>query len=109
MADPEILLRDPKLKANPYPLFARLRSEKPVCRARGIMRDFWLVTRYDDVVLVLKDNRLAANRFNARTGGPTVLEKIIFSVYGPLLTNMLGADEPDHGRLRGLVHQAFTM
>src|SRR3982750_308382 len=105
----EIVLRDPELKANPYPVFSRLRPESPVCRARGVTRSFWLVTRYDDVVLVLKDNRFAANRKNAPAPSRGMLEKIIFRIYGPLLTNMLATDDPDHARLRGLVHQAFTM
>ena len=56
----EIVLRDQGLKANPYPVFSRLRRDSPVCRARGVTRSFWLVTRYDDVVFVLKDNRFAA-------------------------------------------------
>jgi cytochrome P450 PksS len=105
----EIVLRDPQLKANPYPLFARLRRESPVCRTRGVTRYFWLVTRYDDVVFVLKDAQFAANRKNAPVPGRSLIEKLIFRIYGPIITNMLGADEPDHGRLRGLVHQAFTM
>jgi len=104
-----IVLRDPQLKANPYPLFARLRREAPVCLARGVTRSFWLVTRYDDVIFVLKDSRFAANRKNAPTPPRRGIEKLIFHIYGPLLTNMLGSDEPDHGRLRALVHQAFTM
>jgi cytochrome P450 len=33
-----------------------------VCRARGVTPCFWLVTRYDDVVFVLKDNQFAADR-----------------------------------------------
>src|SRR3954462_4172660 len=101
----EIVLRDPELKANPYPVFSRLRRDSPVCRARGVTRSFWLVTRYDDVVLVLKDNRFAANRKNAPAPGRGMLEKIVFRIYGPLLTNMLDTDDPDHARLRGLVHR----
>ena len=105
----EIVLRDPGLKANPYPLFARLRRETPVCLARGMTRSFWLVTRYDDVIFVLKDPQFANNRKNSPAPPRRAIEKLIFRVYGPLLTNMLGSDEPDHGRLRALVHQAFTM
>ena len=108
-ATPEILLRDPQLKANPYPLFARLRRESPICRARGVTRSFWLVTRYDDAVSVLKDNRIVADRKNAPLPPRTLVEKAIHRVYGPLLRNMLGSDDPDHARLRALVHQAFTM
>jgi len=107
-ATTEIVLRDPQLKANPYPLFARLRRESPVCRARGITRNFWLVTRYDDVLFVLQDNRFAADRRNAPLPPRGLIERLIFQIYGPILRNMLGRDDPDHGRLRGLVQQAFT-
>jgi cytochrome P450 len=108
MADAnEIVLCDPKLKANPYELYARLRREAPVCRARGTARCFWLVTRYDDVVFVLKDSGFATNRIQAQIRR-SLIEKLILCAYRPLLTNMLGSDEPDHGRLRGLVNQAFT-
>jgi cytochrome P450 PksS len=68
-----------------------------------------MVTRYDDVVFVLKDNRFAANRKNAPVPGRGLIEKLIFGIYGPIVTNMLSTDDRDHGRLRGLVHQAFTM
>src|SRR5438552_16430485 len=105
----QIVLRDPQLKANPYPVYARYRREMPVCRARGATRHFWLVTRYDDVLFVLKNNQFAANRNNVAEAGRSLIEKLIFRIYGPIMTNMLASDEPDHGRLRGLVNQAFTM
>src|SRR4051812_15144375 len=105
----EMVLRGPALKANPYPAFFILGRNSPGGRPRGVTRSFWLVTRYEDVVFVLKDNRFAANRKNAPAPGRGMLEKIVFRIYGPLLTNMLATDDPDHARLRGLVHQAFTM
>src|SRR5947199_2554773 len=105
----EIVLRDPELKANPYPVFSRLRRESPVCRARGVTRSFWLVTRYDDVAFVLKDNRFVADRRNAPLPARSTVEKVIHRIYGPILRNMLGSDDPDPPRLRGLVQQAFTM
>lgn len=105
----EILLRDPQLKADPYPVFARLRREAPVCRGRGVTRMYWVVTRYDDVVTVLNDRRFVADRRNAPVPAATLIEKLVFRIYGPLLRNMLGSDNPDHARLRRLVQQAFTM
>jgi cytochrome P450 len=95
-----------EFKANPFPFYARLRAEQPVCHvdialAPGI-REAWLVTRYDDVVAVLKDSRFAKNRENAATK-PWLPEFV-----KPLERNMLDLDEPDHGRLRTLVHKAFT-
>jgi cytochrome P450 len=36
-----------RLDADPYPIYARLRSEAPVCRIPAV--DTWFVTRWDDV------------------------------------------------------------
>ena len=102
-------LRDPLVKANPYPLYARFRAEAPVCRFKGIGRHFWLITRYEDVVTVLKDPRFSTDRRNIDAGPPvTRLERTIGRVYGALLWNMLNRDEPEHGRLRSFVHKAFS-
>ncbi len=50
-------LASPTFKANPYPFYARLRAEAPVyrftLRALG-KRNGWLVSRYADVLSVLK-------------------------------------------------------
>ena len=106
---PQVDLFDPTFKANPYPTYAELRSEAPVYRAelpdgRGV----WLVTRYDDVVAVLKDERFAKDWRSAMT--PEQLAQIppIPEVMKPLSENMLDKDPPDHQRLRRLVSKAFT-
>src|SRR5260370_33627561 len=44
---------DPATVADPYPVYARLRAEAPVCHVEG--DDVWAVSRYDDVVRVLRD------------------------------------------------------
>jgi cytochrome P450 len=106
---PQVDLFDPTFKANPYRTYAELRSEAPVYRAelpdgRGV----WLVTRYDDVVAVLKDERFAKDWRSAMT--PEQLAQIppIPEVMKPLSENMLDKDPPDHERLRRLVSKAFT-
>jgi len=68
----------------------------------------WLVTRYDDVVAVLKDERFAKDWRSAMT--PEQLAQIppIPEVMKPLSENMLDKDPPDHERLRRLVSKAFT-
>lgn len=95
-----------EFKADPFPFYARLRAEQPVCRVTvplmpGI-NEAWLVTRYDDVVTVLKDNRFAKSRLHASK------KPWLPSFAKPLERNMLDLDEPDHTRLRTLVHKAFT-
>ena len=93
-------LARPHFKANPYPLYARLRTEAPVCPTRLLRRPTWLVTRYPDVFAALKDERLLKDwrpvtRWLHRFGGA-------------ITQHMLNQDGPDHTRLRTLVHKAFT-
>ncbi len=80
-----------------------------MCRVRlgrGVYA--WLLSRYDDVLSAFKDPRLASNRENAPTQNRPLKEDLLHRLFGALNRNMLGSDEPDHGRLRGLVQQAFT-
>ncbi|MCH8901571.1 MAG: cytochrome P450 [Chloroflexi bacterium] len=96
----------PEVRANPYPLYHQLREEEPVHWSE--LMEAWVLTRYDDVSALLKDSRFSAdrrkanNRF-AREAAARIEE-------GPLAnaTTMLGADPPEHTRLRGLVSKAFT-
>ncbi len=94
-------LASPQFKANPYPFYARLRTEAPVYPTRALSRQVWLVTRYDDVLQVLKDERFA-NDWSPRM--PWVLLRFA----KPLTRGMLNRDAPDHTRLRTLVNKAFT-
>jgi cytochrome P450 len=48
----------PQFKANPFPLVASLRASQPVFRT--VLSDktpVWLLTRYEDVATLLKDER----------------------------------------------------
>jgi cytochrome P450 len=105
----DVDLTTPQFKADPYPLYARLRAEAPVCRVRIGHRQFaWLITRYDDVLAALKDERLVKDRRNApATDGPAWGARVRW-LFGPLMFHMLGLDEPDHTRVRSLVQEAFT-
>jgi cytochrome P450 len=96
-------LGSPLFKANPYPFYARLRAEAPVFPTRlQTGQPVWLVTRYDDVLLVLKDERFA-NDWSAKA--PWYLRS---GIAKPLTRGLLTQDPPDHTRLRTLVHKAFT-
>ncbi len=105
--DPDIA--SPEFKANPYPFYARLRAEAPVFRVRlPDKQPAWLVTRYDDVAGVLKDERFVKDRGNALTPEQSRKQPWIPNLFQPLARNMLDLDAPDHTRLRTLVHKAFT-
>jgi cytochrome P450 PksS len=105
----EIDINTPAFKANPYPFYARLRARAPVCRLLlADQQSAWLVTRYDDVLMVLKDDRFVNDPRNARTPEQAAREPWVPKTFRRLQHNMLAVDAPDHMRLRGLVHKAFT-
>ena len=94
-------LARPEFKADPHPFYARMRDEAPVFRlAIPIPGQYWLLTRYDDIVAMLKDERFSRDLLPKLPWLPRFLR--------PLLDNMLGREPPDHGRLRKLVSMAFT-
>lgn len=93
-------LATPKFKANPYPFYARMRAEAPVARTKLFGQPTWLVTRYDDVVAILRDERLLKEWHPAT--------KWLFRFAGSITRHMLNRDPPDHTRLRALVQKAFT-
>ena len=108
-AAPRVNIVSPQFKADPFPLLARLRSSEPVYRTT--LPDgtpVWLLTRYADVNALLKDERFPKNRRAALT--PEQARKLpwVPPMFRPLERNMLDLDQPDHTRLRGLVHKAFT-
>lgn len=97
-------LTEPKFRADPYPFYHQLRERTPVM----FLSDWnmWFLTRHADVSLVLKDPR-----FIHETPTRTPLDEVPPSMRA-LVENqanwMLFRDPPDHTRLRGLVHKAFT-
>ncbi len=98
-------IASPAFKADPFPFFARLRRDDPVCAipVPG-WKEAWLVTRYDDVVAVLKDERFGKDPLRAAARK----QPWIPPFFRPLTRNMLDLDAPDHTRLRALVQKAFT-
>lgn len=98
-----------EFKANPYPTYAYLREHAPVYRATlpdGL--GVWLVSRYADVVSVLKDSRFVKDIRNAMTSEELKQLPQLPEVVRDLKQNMLDLDNPDHARLRALVHKGFT-
>jgi cytochrome P450 len=97
-------LLDPEVLANPYPLYQRLREEAPVHWDPYLHA--WVVTRYEDVSLVLK------KYLAARTPDPDRLEALGMGELTPIaalmVRQMLFLDPPEHRRVRGLASAAFT-
>ncbi len=108
----EVVELDSAFFADPHALYARLREESPVARARTpVGLPVWLVTRHDDARQALNDPRLAkdADGFaQALDRHPLPPERqAVFAQ--ELSRHMLSSDPPDHTRLRKLVSRAFTM
>jgi len=104
-----IQIASPAFKADPHAIYARLRADAPVCRVRlPDKQEAWLVTRYDDVLTLLKDRRFVKEYRNAAPPGDRGGGRWVPPVFAPLLRNMLDLDDPDHSRLKMLVHKAFT-
>ncbi len=82
---------------DPYPIFDRVREEAPV---HLTPMGFWRVSRYDDVVRVLRELPAGVRTTDGRL--PAVEE-----AQGPA-EFMLEQDPPNHTRLRKLVSKAFT-
>jgi cytochrome P450 len=102
-------LASPEFKANPYPFYARLRAKEPVYRVTLPTKETaWLITRYDDAAMVLKDEGFIKDTSNALTAEQAANQPWFRKVFQPLKRNMLDLDPPDHTRLRALVHKAFT-
>jgi cytochrome P450 len=105
-------LRSAGTLENPYPVYALLRTVRPVLEMK--IPDFdgpgvWLLTRYRDVHGVLRDPRFSADRIRApmiRDNLERMPPFIQQSAVG--MRSMLIMDPPDHTRVRKLVNKAFT-
>jgi cytochrome P450 len=88
------LLNSDDVRRNPYPTYARFRTEHPVLdTGLGV----WFVFGYDDCNRLLRDRSLSVDERNALIPGP-----------GDELATLIHLDPPDHDRLRSLVQVAFT-
>lgn len=88
------------LRTDPYPVYARLREEAPVYR--NDERDYWALSRYDDVLSALRN----VQRFSSANG--PLLEPAIWGPEAHRTISFLAMDPPSHTRMRGLVSKAFT-
>lgn len=91
-------LMTPEARANPYPLYAELRHT-------GIRQvepgNMWAVSRYDDVIAVMKDPR----RFSSAGLGQGFLPPWLQR--NPVTESLVMKDPPIHTRLRARVSRAF--
>jgi cytochrome P450 len=103
-------LASPDFNSDPYPVYALLRENAPVCWSDAW--HCWLLTRHDDVVGTLNDpsgfssSRRLTAVFEAELS-PSFQDRV-----RPLIrhynTGLINTDGVDHSRLRRLVQQGFS-
>ena len=95
-------LQCPEFRRDPHPTLARLREAGPLCRVEpyGAVG----VTRYDDVVRVLKDPQLYSSA-GMNDAFPPLPGAELFSSNRTLI----GQDPPQHTKVRRLIQRAFTL
>ncbi len=81
---------------DPYATYRRLRETAPIYGAEILGRRFWVLTRYADVTVALRDPRLSSQVVSGSLLPRALVEG-----------NLLFADPPQHTRLRRLVSHAF--
>ncbi len=88
----------------PWEVFELLQREAPVYRhPEPDGRGFWALTKYDDVLAVLRDTKT----FSSEVGGAATIEDLPEDVLAAR-RNFLEFDPPKHGRYRRLISTQFT-
>jgi len=103
-------LTSPAMKHDPYPGYAELRHQTSLVRISSplVGKNVAFVTRYSDVSFILKDPRFINDGRKLPDWDDWTKKWYIPSVLKGFVNSMALKDEPDHTRLRVLVHKAFT-
>jgi cytochrome P450 len=88
-----------QLHEDPYATYAWMREHAPVYHSDE--RDFWALSRYNDVLSALRNPAL----FSSRNG--ISLEPDLWGTDATKTSFFLAMDPPEHGRLRRLVGSVF--
>jgi pimeloyl-[acyl-carrier protein] synthase len=103
-------LGHPGFVNNPYPLYSWLRERQPV--RKDPLAPVWVLTRYDDVVAMLRDPRFKKDPFEAERLPRLVRKQLGVAAEESRVDqeaiSMLFLDPPAHTRVRGVFSRAFT-
>lgn len=102
MTTPEVPAYDPfsyAIHDDPYPTFAWMREHTPLYRNEE--RDFWALSRHEDVVAALR----APTLFSSRNG--ISLEPDLWGPDAAKTSGFLAMDPPEHGAMRKLTGAVF--
>lgn len=83
---------DHSIQANPYPYYEWMRLHAPILKTRTPAGDAWFLSRYRDVVGVLRNPKL----FSSEVYDQELAPQVLFM------------DNPDHNRMRSAVAHVFT-
>lgn len=100
----EIDLFDPRTQEDWYPAYAWLREHRPVYQIPGTQ--LFVLTRYEDIVAVVRNSDLFSNQAELHGGEPLLLHAEARSIYqerGWPRSFPLAVDPPDHRKYRSLV------
>ena len=98
---PRVNILAPDFRADPYPVYARLRREAPVSLVDPV--GMWAISRYEDALHVLKNPQLFSSRGIMAATEPPWLGRT-----NPVSDSLIAIDPPRHTHLRALVNRAFT-
>lgn len=97
---------DPAVRADPYPVFQRLREEDPVHWSPSLKS--WILTRYDHVTRALQSEEMSPDRLTPFYSAlPERQRASLAEVMRYLSLWIVFRDPPGHTRLRRLISTAF--
>jgi len=102
----EIDALSPESVEDPHALYDLLRDESPVHWDPKL--EAFLVSRYDDVIGVLRDAETYSSAVGAMTRPPPAAAIEIIARGLPPANTLITADPPVHGKYRSIVARAFT-
>ncbi len=88
------------LHEDPYPVYARLRTEAPLYRNDEL--DFWALSRHEDVLGAFRNVDAYSNAYGVS------LDPSAFTPDAHKFMSFLALDPPRHTRMRSLVGKGFT-
>lgn len=91
---------------DPYPFYAQARQEESVFFSPAV--GMWFVTRYDDVVRIVRDPKTFSSRdmIPSRPDMPPEVQAALRRYRHPV--RPINTDPPEHTRLRDLMNQGFV-
>jgi cytochrome P450 len=106
----EATLKDPKILAHPNAFYNAMRTEDPVHYDAKL--GMWLVSRYDDIVEVLRDPITYSDKHGYAaqyaSGFFEEFKQILERDGGGFFPDVIKDDPPAHTRVRKLLDKAFT-